>query len=95
MGIPYGVLSPQVRYGCEALARTAALEAQLFDAFFATPTAAGAAGNGAHAPPQAPAATAAGVGVPEALSSLLDPLAQLLYDLLRPLIVQLQVRLTA
>lgn len=77
----------QVRYGCEALIRTCQMETQLFEQFFSP----GAAANGAaeHA---ATAAGSTGASSAQQLSSLVDPLATLLYDLLRPALIHLQVR---
>ncbi|WIA18992.1 hypothetical protein OEZ85_003659 [Tetradesmus obliquus] len=71
-----------VRAGTEQLLRTSQLEGQLLEQLFGTAAAVGSAARQGSGQQQQP-------GLGEALRPLLEPLGQLLYDLLRPRFVQL------
>ena len=82
------------RNGCEHLLRVGQLEAQLFEQFFTSPMSPAATTPGATPKPAAPATPS---GPPSSSSSsgeqlvqVMEPLCGVLYDVLRPLVVQLQ-----
>ena len=80
--------------GSAALAGVAAQEVSLYQAIFGPALRAGAGGGGgggsaAAAPPSTAAADAADAAAAADLSALIDPLATLLYDALRPSVVRL------
>jgi len=68
------------RNGCEHLLRVCQLESQLFEQFFTV----AASSNGA------PAAGQVSPVVADQLAPLMEPLCTILYDLLRPVVIQLQ-----
>lgn len=83
-----------LRKGCEQLVRVCNLEAQLFEQFFPGSRAVASSTGGAASGPRSLAGTGSAPGPnpssAEVLVPLLEPLVTTLYDVLRPILVQLQ-----